>query len=57
MIEIPVDKDRNFLILNTIMLLDYDNIKKEIFNKYGGLIYVRKLFECLNGKKIKNMLT
>jgi hypothetical protein len=26
MIEIPIDKERNFLILNTIMLLDYANI-------------------------------
>ena len=46
MIEVPLDRERNFMILNSPMLLEG-----------GKQTVTRKLFEVINGKKLKPVLT
>ena len=46
LIEVPLDRERNFMILNNPMLL-----------QNGKQTLTRKLFEVINGKKLKPVLT
>jgi hypothetical protein len=48
-IEAPLEKEKNFVIFNNIILLN--DITK------NNSIFVRKLFETKNGKKLKCLLT
>ena len=44
-IEAPLNAEKNFMTINNLML-----------QEDGTQIYVRKLFEVINGKKLKNLL-
>jgi hypothetical protein len=45
-IEAPLDKDKGFMTLNNLMLL-----------ADGTLTYTRRMFETINGKKLRQLLT
>ena len=45
-IEAPLNVDKNFMVINNLMLQDD-----------GTQIFVRKLFEVINGKKLKQLLS
>ena len=44
-IEVPLDKEKNFIVLNNLMLLEN-----------GDLTYARKMFETINRKKLRQLL-
>lgn len=44
-IEAPLSAEKNFMTINNLML-----------QEDGSQIFVRKLFEVINGKKLKNLL-
>jgi hypothetical protein len=44
-IEAPLDKDKGFMILSNLLLLED-----------GTLTYSRKMFETVNGKKLRQVL-
>jgi len=42
LVEVPLDREPNFIMLNSPMLLED-----------GKLTYIRKMFEVVNGKKLR----
>ena len=45
-IEAPLSSEKNFAVVNNLMLLDD-----------GKLTYIRKLFEVIGGKKLRNLVS
>ena len=45
-IEAPISLEKNFCVVNNLMLMDD-----------GKLTYIRKLFEVIGGKKLRNLLS
>jgi hypothetical protein len=45
-IEAPISLEKNFCVVNNLMLLDD-----------GRLTYIRKLFEVIGGKKLRNLVS
>ena len=60
MIEAPISKDKHFAIINSMFLFKNDDsgagrpFGKDAFTK---LIYARKMFETIGGKKLRPILT